>query len=126
MLLAAVTGVLLIACVNVAGLMLARGLTRQNEFAVRITLGARPSHIFRQVLIESTFLACVGGTIGLAVARILLRAFLAFAPTELPRLRHIHIDANVLAFAFLVSLLIGVCFGVLPAWRASPAIPALT
>jgi putative ABC transport system permease protein len=119
MLLAAVTGVLLIACVNVAGLMLARGLTRQNEFAVRITLGARPSHIFRQVLIESTLLSCVGGAIGLALARILLSAFLAFAPSDLPRLRYIHIDSSVLAFAFLVSLLTGVCFGVLPAWHAS-------
>jgi putative ABC transport system permease protein len=115
----AVTAVLLIACANVAGLLLARGFTRRNEFAVRVALGAKPSHIVRQVLIESTALACCAGVLGIGLAFVLLRTFLGLAPVDLPRLSHVRIDGIVLAFAFLVSLLTGVGFGVVPAWRAS-------
>jgi putative ABC transport system permease protein len=125
MLFAAVAALLLIACVNVAGLLLARGFTRRNEFAVRVALGANPSHIVRQVLIESTVLACFAGALGIAIAFVLLRIFLGMVPDDLPRLSQVRIDGPVLAFAFLASLLTGVCFGVFPAWRASRSDPSL-
>ena len=119
LLFAAVSALLLIACVNVAGLLLARGFTRGNEFAVRVALGAKPSHIIRQVLIESTVLACCAGVAGIGFAFLLLKMSLGFAPDDLPRLTQVRIDGIVLAFAFVVSLLTGVCFGVVPAWVAS-------
>jgi predicted permease len=119
LLFAAVTAVLLIACANVAGLLLARGFARRHEFGVRVALGAKRSHIMRQVLIESTVLACCGGAIGIALALALLKAFLELAPVDIPGLAHVQIDGPVLAFAFLVSLLTGVGFGVFPAWSAS-------
>jgi putative ABC transport system permease protein len=115
----AVMAVLLIACANVAGLLLARGFARRHEFGVRVALGAKRSHIVRQVLIESTVLACCGGVIGIALALALLKAFLGLAPVDIPRLAHVQIDGLALAFAFLVSLLTGVGFGVFPAWSAS-------
>jgi putative ABC transport system permease protein len=115
----AVTAVLLIACANVAGLLLARGFARRHEFGVRVALGAKPSHIVRQVLIESTVLACCAGVLGVGLAFVLLQTFLGLAPVDLPRLSHVRIDGIVLAFAFLVSLLTGVSFGVVPAWNAS-------
>jgi putative ABC transport system permease protein len=119
LLLAAVTAVLLIACTNVAGLLLARGFARRHEFAVRVALGAKRSHIVRQVLIESTVLACCGGLIGSALALALLKIFVGLAPVDIPRLAHVQVDGIVLAFAFLVSLLAGVGFGLFPAWSAS-------
>jgi predicted permease len=115
----AVSAVLLIACANVAGLLLARGFARRHEFGVRVALGAKPSHIVRQVLIESTVLACCAGVLGVGLAFVLLQTFLGLAPVDLPRLSHVRIDGIVLAFAFLVSLLTGVSFGVVPAWTAS-------
>jgi putative ABC transport system permease protein len=115
----AVTAVLLIACANVAGLLLARGFARRHEFGVRVALGAKPSHIVRQVLIESTVLACCAGVLGVGLAFVLLKTFLGVAPADLPRVTHVRIDGIVLAFAFLVSLLTGVGFGVVPAWSAS-------
>jgi putative ABC transport system permease protein len=115
----AVTAVLLIACANVAGLLLARGFARRHEFGVRVALGAKPSHIVRQVLIESTVLAGCAGVLGVGLALVLLKTFLGLAPVDLPRLTHVRIDGIVLAFAFLVSLLTGVGFGVVPAWSTS-------
>jgi putative ABC transport system permease protein len=115
----AVTAVLLIACANVAGLLLARGFARRHEFSVRVALGAKPLQIVRQVLIESTVLALFGGAIGVAIAFVLLKTVLGLAPANLPRLDHVQIDGTVLGFAFLVSLVTGVAFGVFPAWRAS-------
>jgi putative ABC transport system permease protein len=115
----AVTALLLIACANVAGLLLARGFARRHEFSVRVALGAKPSQIVRQVLIESMVLALCGGAIGIALAFVLLKTVLSLAPANLPRVDHVQIDAIVLAFAFLVSLMTGVVFGVFPAWRAS-------
>jgi putative ABC transport system permease protein len=115
----AVTAVLLIACANVAGLLLARGFARRHEFGVRVALGAKPSHIVRQVLIESTVLSCCAGVLGVGLAFLLLKTFLALAPVDLPRLTHVRIDGIALAFAFLVSLSTGVGFGAVPAWRAS-------
>ena len=115
----AVTAVLLIACANVAGLLLARGFARRHEFGVRVALGAKPSHIVRQVLVESTMLALCGGAIGIALAFVLLKTVLGLAPADLPRIAQVRIDGIVLAFAFLVSLVTGVVFGVFPAWSAS-------
>ena len=115
----AVTAVLLIACANVAGLLLARGFARRHEFSVRVALGAKPSQIVRQVLIESTVLALCGGAIGVAIAFVLLKTVLGFAPASMPRISQLHIDGTVLGFAFLVSVVTGVLFGVFPAWRAS-------
>src|SRR5580698_7292901 len=115
----AVTAVLLIACANVAGLLLARGFARRHEFSVRAALGAKPAQIVRQVLIESTVLAFCGGAIGVALAFALLKTVLAMAPASLPRISYVHIDAHVLAFALLVSLVTGVLFGVFPAWSAA-------
>lgn len=115
----AVTAVLLIACANVAGLLLARGYTRRAEFGVRIALGARPWHIVRQVLIESTVLACCAGILGIGLAFVVLKTFLVLAPVDLPRLTHVRVDGIVLGFAFMVSLATGVGFGVIPAWSAA-------
>ena len=115
----AVTAVLLIACANVAGLLLARGFARRHEFGVRIALGAKPSHIVKQVLIESTVLACCAGVVGMALAFVLLKTVVGVAPVDVPRLAHVRIDGVVLAFAFFVSLLTGISFGVFPAWSAS-------
>jgi putative ABC transport system permease protein len=119
LLFAAVTAVLLIACANVAGLLVARGFARRHEFGVRVALGAKRSHIVRQVLIESTVMACCGGVIGIALALAMLKTFVGLAPVDVPRLAHVQIDGIVLEFAFLVSLLTGVGFGVFPAWSAS-------
>jgi hypothetical protein len=115
----AVTAVLLIACANVAGLLLARGFSRRHEFGGRVALGAKPSHIVRQVLIESTMLALCGGAIGIALAYVMLKTVLSLAPADLPRIAQVRIDGIILAFAFLVSLVTGVVFGVFPAWSAS-------
>src|SRR5580700_414453 len=119
LLLAAVTAVLLIACTNVAGLLLARGFARRHEFGVRVALGARPVQIVRQVLIESTLLASCGGAVGVALAFVLLKTVVVLAPANLPRINHVQIDGTVLAFAFVVSLVTGILFGVFPAWKAA-------
>jgi putative ABC transport system permease protein len=115
----AVTALLLIACANVAGLLLARGFARRSEFDVRVALGARPAHLVRQVMMESTVLAICAGVLGVALAFVLLKTFLIFAPLDLSRLTHVRIDGMVLGFAFLVSLTTGIGFGVFPAWSAS-------
>ena len=115
----AVTAVLLISCANVAGLLVARGFARRHEFSVRVALGAKPAHIVRQVLIESVVLALCGGAIGIGVAFVLLKTVLSLAPTDLPRLAQVRIDWIVMAFAFVVSLVTGIAFGVFPALAAS-------
>ena len=115
----AVTAVLLISCANAAGLLLARGFARRYEFSVRIALGAKPAHIVRQVLIESVVLALCGGAIGIGVAFVLLKTVLSLAPVDLPRLAQVRIDWIVMAFAFVVSLVTGIGFGVFPALAAS-------
>ncbi len=115
----AVTGVLLIACVNVAGLLLARGVMRRTEFSVRIALGASRGQIMRQVLIESTILSCLAGIGGVVLAFVFLKAFLGIVPQDLPRLREVQIDGVTLGFSLLASLITGLCSGVLPAWSAA-------
>jgi putative ABC transport system permease protein len=106
--------VLLIACANVANLMLVRGESRQQELAIRAALGAGWSRIAREMLIESIALGMIGGALGLGLAYAALRILVARGPATLPRLGEIRIDPLVLAFALGVSLLSGALFGLIP------------
>jgi predicted permease len=110
-LLGAVAAVLLIACANVANLLLARAATRQREFAVRAALGASRGRLMRQALTESLLLAATGGVAGCALAAMLLRVFVALAPEGIPRLQQASVDGRVLLFTLGVSLISGVVFG---------------
>jgi len=118
-LLVAVAFVLLIACVNVANLLLARSTARQNEFAIRIALGAGQRRVIRQLLTESLLLSMIGGALGLLVAKLGTTAALAAMPRTLPRAEDIGLDSRVLLFTLAVSILAGVVFGLAPAWKAS-------
>jgi len=118
-LLGAVAFVLLIACANAANLLLAHGAGRRREIAIRNSLGAARSRIFRLVLIESLVLACAGGLAGLLLAGAGFRGLLALAPPDVPRLAEVALDAKAVAFTLLVSLVTGILFGLAPAWRAS-------
>lgn len=118
-LLGTVTFVLLMACVNVANLLIARAAARRSEMAMRAALGASPGRLARQLLSESLLIAVSGGLVGLAVAYVLTRAIAALAPESLPRVDRIALDAPVLLFTVLASLTTGLLFGVLPSWLAS-------
>jgi predicted permease len=114
-LLGAVGFVLLIACANVANLLLARSTGRAREFAIRSALGASPARVIRQLLTESVMLGIGGGVIGLLLAKWGTRAILAALPAALPRSEEIGIDSHVLLFTVGVSVLTGILFGLVPA-----------
>ena len=118
-LLGAVGFVLLIACVNVANLLLARSTGRMREFAIRVALGAGQGRLIRQLLAENILLAVGGGGLGLLMARWGTQMALGALPTGLPRQREIGIDARVLMFTAAISLLAGIFFGLAPALRTS-------
>lgn len=118
-LMAAVGFLLLIACVNVANLLLARTTGRSMEFAIRSALGAGQGRILRQLLTESVILAGIGGGLGLALAAGARRWVMALLPANLPRATDIHLDAHVLWFTLGISLLAGIVSGCAPSWRSS-------
>jgi predicted permease len=120
-LLAAVGFVMLIGCVNVANLLLARSNHRTREFAVRIALGASQARVVRQLLTESILLATAGGGLGLLLAAWGTHAMLKTMPATLPRAGEIGIDSRVLVFTMLLSLMSGVLFGLVPALKTSRA-----
>jgi putative ABC transport system permease protein len=120
--------VLLLACLNLANLLLARALERRKEFAIRLAIGAGRMTIIRQLLSESLLLSFVGGLIGLLLARWLVNALMAFTPPfDFPISSTLHIDHRVLIFTLAVSLLTGVIFGLLPALKSTKPdlVPAL-
>jgi putative ABC transport system permease protein len=122
LLLGAVGFVLLIACANVANLLLARGAARQREIAVRASMGASRARLFSQFITESVVLAMIGGVLGLALASALLNGIMALMPAfTLPSEADVQLNAPVLLFTFAASVLSGVLFGVAPAWQGTRA-----
>jgi predicted permease len=120
-LMGAVLLVLLIACANLANTLLAGGMKRRREIAMRAALGASRPRLIQQLLTENLVLAALGGIAGLAVSSMLLPVLLRLAPSSLPRLENVHIDARVAAFAMLLTLVTVAIFGLLPALQTARA-----
>ncbi len=118
-LLGAVGLVLLIACANVAGLLLAQHAGRSKEIAIRAALGAGRSRLVRQFFLEGLLLSFFGTAIGLAIATLGTKALLQFVPAGVPRLAQVSLDLRVLGFTMLISLATCLIFGLIPAWHAS-------
>src|SRR5688572_3170360 len=121
MLTAAVIGVLAIACVNVAGMLTARGAARRREVAIRTALGASRRRVVRQLLTEAVVLFVLGGVLGVTLASVLLRLLVLVAPPTLSWLGDLSLDAPMLAVALGTAALTGLLFGVLPSWRGAGA-----
>ncbi|HEY4356621.1 MAG TPA: ABC transporter permease [Acidobacteriaceae bacterium] len=119
----AVMLVLMIACTNVAGLLLVRGSRRSAEFALRSAIGGSRAAIIRQLLVESVTLSLCGGVAGIALAFVLLRGMVRLLPQNMPRMEAAKVDGTVLLFVVLVSVVTGLLFGILPAWRISQLSP---
>jgi putative ABC transport system permease protein len=115
----AVALLLLIACANVANLLLARSVSRQREFALRAALGASRARMVREALIGSVTLALIGGTLGAFIAYGAVYLLRSFGPADVPRLGSSNIDPVVLGFSFVISLLTGIIFGLFPAFQVS-------
>jgi len=122
-LLGAVACVLLIACGNVANLLLSRAAVREKEIAIRSAVGADRSRIVRQLLTENLLLSVAGGVVGLGIAVLGIVALRFFGPANIPRVNDIGIDGRVLSFTFLISLVTGAAFGLAPALRAARVDP---
>ncbi|HEY6253909.1 MAG TPA: ABC transporter permease [Candidatus Angelobacter sp.] len=118
-LLGAVGLILLVACVNVANLLLARATVRQREIALRAALGASRRRIVSQLFTESVFLAVVGGTLGSLLAYLSLGILKVVLPADTPRIAEVHVDGYVLGFTLAISILAGLAFGLAPAFHAS-------
>jgi putative ABC transport system permease protein len=117
----AVVLLLLIACVNVTNLLLARGAQRRGEFAMRVALGAVRRRVIRQLLTESLLLATIGGVLGIPIAVFGVRALVALSPPDLPRLGGVSVDGIIFVFAFVITALIGLGVGLIPALHACQA-----
>jgi predicted permease len=113
--------VLLIACANIANLLLVRAESRQRELSIRVALGASRGRIARELLLQSAVLGVAGGVVAVGVAYIGLQALIAAGPAELPRLSEISLDANSLGFTLLISIFSGLFFGSLTAWKYARA-----
>jgi predicted permease len=123
MLLGAVLVVLLIVCVNLASLVLARATMREHEAAIRRALGATRGRLLRQALTETLLLGLLGGALGLVLAHWALIGLLAAAPTGLPRAHNVRLDGAVLGFTLAISILAGIFAGLLPSWRTAQTNP---
>ena len=110
--------VLLIACVNLAGLMLVRAIRQQREVAVRLALGARAAALLRQAILESLVLSVSGGVLGLTLAAVALRVGKSMLPESLPRISEIGLNWSVVGFALLLGVVTGLVCGLVPAFAA--------
>ena len=118
-LLTAVAFVLLIACTNVANLLLARGSAREREMAVRTALGASRMRLIQQLFTENALLALAAGVLGLLLSPLGAKGLVALAPSDIPRIHEVSLDGGVLGFTLAISLIAALFFGLVPAWRLS-------